>query len=172
MSLSMYQALVPPAIHALTNLVDILGKIAAHAEARKIDPTVFIKARLFPDMLPLSSQVQIACDMVKGGASRLAGVEIPRYEDNESTFPELIERASKTIAYLQTFKPEQIDGSEAKQITLTLRSGDRHFAGQDYLCYYVLPNLYFHVSTAYGIARSNGVELGKADFLGANRKPG
>lgn len=166
MSLSMYQAFIPPAIRALSNLAAFLDKIATHAETRKIDPAVFVNARLFPDMLPLVKQVQIASDTVKGGAARLAGQEPPKYEDNETSFPELQARIQKTINYLQSFTSEQIDGSEDKAITLAMRSGELHFKGQDYLTTYVLPNLYFHVTTAYAIARSNGVELGKRDFLG------
>lgn len=166
MSISMYQAFIPPAIRALTNLSAVLDKIASHAQARKIDPAVFVTARLFPDMLPLVKQIQIASDTVKGGAARLSGQEAPKFEDNEASFPELQARIQKTIAYLQSFTSEQIDGSEDKAITLTMRSGELHFKGQDYLTAYVLPNLYFHVTTAYAIARSNGVELGKSDFLG------
>jgi uncharacterized protein len=166
MSISMYQAFIPPAIRALNNLSAILEKIATHAEVRKIDPSVFVSARLFPDMLPLAKQIQIASDTVKGGAARLSGQEAPKYEDNEASFPELQARIQKTIDYLQSFKPEQIDGSEDKDVTLAMRSGDLHFKGLAYLTTYVLPNLYFHVTTAYAIARSNGVELGKRDFLG------
>lgn len=166
MSISMYQAFIPPAIRALTNLAAILDKIAVHAEARKIDPTVFVTARLFPDMLPLVKQIQIASDTVKGGAARLSGQDAPKFEDNEANFPELQSRIQKTIDYLQGFTPELIDGSEDKDITLVMRNGDLHFKGMTYLTTYVLPNLYFHVTTTYAIARSNGVELGKRDFLG------
>jgi len=166
MSISMYQAFIPPTIRTLTNLAGILDKIVAHADARKIDPTVFVAARLFPDMLPFVKQIQIASDTVKGAAARLAGQEAPKFEDDEVSFPELQARIQKTIVYLQGFKPEQIDGSEDKAITLVMRSGDLHFKGQDYLATFVLPNLYFHVTTAYAIARSNGVDLGKRDFLG------
>lgn len=167
MSISMHQAFVPPVTHALNSLAAILDKIAAHCEARKIDPAVFVNARLFPDMFPLSRQVQIASDMSKGGAARLAGQEPPSWEDNETSIADLIARLRKTIDYLQSFRPEQIDGSEERPIVLKTRSGERHFKGQDYLSYYVLPNVYFHITTAYGIARSNGVEIGKTDFLGA-----
>jgi uncharacterized protein len=166
MSLSMYQAFIPPAIRALSNLAAIVDKIAAHAEARKIAPEVLIGARLFPDMLPFVKQIQIASDTVKGGAARLAGVDAPVFVDDEASFPELQARIQKTIAYLQSFTPEQIDGSEDKDITVAMRSGDLHFKGQAYLLGFVIPNLYFHISTAYAIARSNGVELGKRDFLG------
>jgi uncharacterized protein len=166
MKMSMYQASLPLFKRMLTNLAAILAKGAAYAEARKIDPEVLVNARLFPDMFPLSRQVQIASDSVKGCAARLAGQEIPKYEDNEKTFPELIARVNKTIAYIDTFKPEDIDGSEDKAITIPLRSGDLHFDGMTYLLHFALPNFYFHVTTAYNILRHCGVEVGKMDFLG------
>jgi uncharacterized protein len=166
MSISMFQASVPPIIRALTNLRAILEKAAAHAEARRIDPSVLVSARLYPDMYPLSRQVQIATDMAKGGASRLAGKEIPRYEDNEYTFPELIARLDKTIALLEAFKPDEMDGSEEKTITLQLHERTLTFKGQQYLLDYVLPNVYFHATTAYAILRHNGVDIGKKDFIG------
>lgn len=166
MSISMYLASVPPILRALTNLRAILEKAAAHAEAKKIDPLVLVNARLYPDMYPLSRQVQIATDNAKGAASRLAGMEPPKYEDNESTFPELVARIDKTIALLETFKPEQIDGSEDKTITLPMRDRTLTFKGMPYLLDYVLPTIYFHVTTAYAILRHNGVEIGKRDFMG------
>jgi hypothetical protein len=162
----MYQAFIPGAVRALENCISVLNKIAAHAEAKNIDPSVFVNARLAPDMFPLSRQVQIASDTVKGGAARLAGEEPPKYEDNETTFPELVARLRKTADYLQSFKPAQIDGSEERPITIKSRGGDLNFNGQNYLITFVLPNLYFHVTTTYAIARHNGVELGKKDFLG------
>jgi uncharacterized protein len=165
-TISMYQASVPVFIRMLGNLRAILAKGAAHAEARKFDPAVLINGRLAPDMFALARQVQIAADMAKGAAARLAGVEPPKYEDNETTFPELHARIDKTIAFLETLKPAQIDGSEARSITLTMRSGTRSFVGLPYLVDFVLPNLYFHATTAYNILRHNGVELGKGDFLG------
>lgn len=166
MSISMYQASVPPLVRSLTNLGTILQKAAAHAEAKKIDPSVLINSRLYPDMFPLSRQVQIATDNAKGAASRLAGMEPPKFEDNEFSFPELVARIDKTIAFLQTFKPQQIDGSEDKTITLPMRDRTLTFKGMPYLLDYVLPNVYFHITTAYGILRHNGVEIGKQDFLG------
>jgi len=166
MSISMYLASIPPILRALTNLRAILEKAAAHAEARKIEPSVLINARLYPDMFPLSRQVQIATDNAKGAASRLAGTEPPKYEDNESTFPELVARIDKTVALLETFKPGQIDGSEDKTITLPMHDRTLTFKGMPYLLDYVLPNIYFHVTTAYDILRHNGVEIGKKDFLG------
>lgn len=166
MTISMYQASVPVFIHMLNNLAAILEKAAAHAEAKKIDPAVLINSRLAPDMFPLSRQVQIATDGAKGCAARLAGLEPPRYEDNESTFPELIARLRKTIDYLAAFTPAQIDGSEEKTIVMKFRDSSRTFVGLPYLLHYVLPNFYFHVTTAYAILRHCGVELGKQDFLG------
>lgn len=167
MTISMYQASVPPMIRSLSNLREILLKTAAYAEARKIDPAVLVGARLYPDMYPLSRQVQIATDMAKGGASRLAGKEIPKYEDNESTIPELVARLENTITLLKSFQPGDIDGSEDKLISLTLHNNTLTFKGQQYLLGYVLPNVYFHVTTAYAILRHNGVEIGKKDFIGS-----
>ena len=164
--MSMYQASVPVLKRMLNNLSDILEKGAAHAEAKKIDPAVLIASRLYPDMFALARQVQTATDTAKGCAARLAGKEIPKYEDNEATFPELAARIRKTVAFLDTFKPEQIDGMEDKSITLKLRGGDLSFTGMSYLLHFALPNFYFHVTTAYDILRHNGVEVGKMDFLG------
>ena len=166
MSISMYQAFIPGAVHALESLIEILNKVAAHAEARNIDPAIFVNARLAPDMFPLSRQVQIASDTVKGGAARLSGEEPPKYDDFETSFPELVARLRKTIDYLQTFKPAQIDDSEERAVVIKTRTTDLHFNGLSYLTGFVLPNLYFHVTTAYAIARHNGVELGKKDYLG------
>jgi hypothetical protein len=168
MKMSMYQAAVPPSIRSLTNLVAILEKAVAHCEAKKIDPVVLVNARLFPDMFPLSRQVQIATDVAKGGAARLAGQDPPAYEDKESTFAELIARVQKTIVFLKTFREEQFAGCEDKTITLKMRSGDRKMQGLPYVQSFVLPNVYFHVTTAYNILRHNGVEIGKQDFLGAD----
>lgn len=167
MSLSMYQASIPVITRFLGNLSAVLAKAEAHATAKKIDPSVFINARLAPDMFPLSRQIQIATDVTKGGAARLAGVDIPSYEDKETTFPELQERIKKTIAFVQSMKAEQIDGSEGKVIKLKVGGRDLEFKGQDYLLNFVLPNLFFHVTTAYAILRHNGVEIGKMDYLGA-----
>ncbi|CAN0618903.1 conserved protein of unknown function [Burkholderia multivorans] len=168
MSISMYQASVPVLIRGLTNLQHILGKAQAHAAARQIDPSVLTGARLFPDMLPLARQVYIATDTAKGCAARLAGVEAPVYDDVEKTFDELHARVQKTIDYLKGFDAAQIDGSEARQITLKMRVGPLEFTGLTYLLHFVLPNFFFHVTTAYDILRHNGVELGKLDFLGGH----
>jgi len=166
MSLSMHQISIPVFARALNNLAAILNKAATHVEARKIDPSVLINYRLAPDMLPLSRQVQIASDTAKGCAARLAGVDVPSFADTETTFPELQERIDKTLAFLNTLTAEQIDGSESRTVTIQLRGKDVQFVGLAYLTSFVLPNLYFHVTTAYAILRHNGVELGKADYLG------
>ena len=166
MSLSMYQASIPAFIKILNNLSAILDKAASHAEAKKIDLSVFVNARLFPDMFPFSRQIQIATDAVKGCAARLAGVEPPSFPDTESTFPELKARIAKTVAFLESFKPAQIDGSEERKIALKVGGQDLTFLGQPYLFTFVIPNFYFHVTTAYDILRHNGVAIGKMDFLG------
>lgn len=166
MTISMYQASVPVSIRTLNNLVGILEKGATYAETKKIDPSVLVNNRLSPDMFPLSRQVQIASDIAKRGAAELAGIEAPKFEDNETTFSELIDRIQKTISYLDTFKPEQIDGSESRTITLKMGNNTLSFQGIPFLLYFVLPNVYFHVTTAYDILRHCGVEVGKQDFLG------
>ena len=162
----MYQASVPVFARALNNLAVILEKAAAHAEARKIDPVVLINTRLYPDMLSLLRQVQIATDSAKGGVARLAGGEPPKYEDNEASIPDLIARLRKTIAYLESIKPEQIDGSEDKTVTWKTQTTTRSMQGLPYLLSHVTPNVYFHVTTAYAILRHCGIEIGKQDFLG------
>lgn len=166
MSISMYQASVPALVRSLMNLVAILEKGAAHAEVKKIDPTVLINSRLYPDMFPLGKQVQIATDVARRGVARLAGVEAPKVEDNETTFAELIARVQNAIAYLKTFTAAQIDGSEDKSIALPIGTDTMIFEGMPYLLHFVMPNVYFHVTTTYGILRHCGVELGKLDFLG------
>ncbi len=166
MSLSMFEAAVPPLARSLSNLVGILSKAAAHAEAKGIDPTVLLQARLYPDMFPLVRQVQIATDIARRGLARLAGVESTAMEDNEASFEELISRIGTTLVSLEGFLPEQMDGTETKAIELTIRGETLHFSGQSFLLLFVLPNVYFHVTTAYAILRHNGVELGKRDFLG------
>ena len=166
MTISMYKASVPTFIRMLDNLAAILEKAAAHAEARKIDPAVLVGSRLFPDMFPLVKQVQIATDAAKGGAARLAGLEPPAFEDNEATFADLVARVRKTVAYLQTLEPGQIDGSEDRTVTWKTRSATKSMQGMPYLLNHVLPNLYFHITTTHGILRHNGVEIGKGDYLG------
>jgi len=166
MTMSMYQASVPTFIRMLGNLTTVLDRGATYAAARKIEPAVLINSRLFPDMFPFGRQVQIVTDNAKGGAARLAGLEPPKYEDNEASFPELIARVDKTVAYLKTFKPEQIDSAEDRTITLTLGGKPMTFQGMPYLLNLVLPNIYFHITTAYNILRHNGVDVGKTDYLG------
>ncbi|MEH1776569.1 DUF1993 domain-containing protein [Nostoc sp.] len=166
MTISMYKASIPVFIRTLNNLANILEKGAIYAETKKIDPSVLINSRLSPDMFPLSKQVQIASDITNRGAARLAGIEAPKFEDNETTFSQLIDRIHQTISHLNTLKSEQIDGSEEREISLQMRDNTLSFQGMPYLFYFVLPNLYFHVTTAYDILRHCGVELGKGDFLG------
>ncbi|MDR3438386.1 DUF1993 domain-containing protein [Telmatospirillum sp.] len=166
MSLSMYQASVPVFLRGLANLSAILDKAAVYAEARKIDPAVLINARLAPDMFPLSRQVQIVSDVVKGGMARLAGVAIPAFADTETTFSELKDRIAKTRDFISGLKAAQIDGTEDKNIVHPMHSGDLCLPGQAYLLSFVLPNFFFHVTTAYGILRHNGLDVGKKDYLG------
>jgi hypothetical protein len=166
MTMSMYSASVPMMKTMLTTLSTILGKAAAFAEARKIDPLVLTAARLAPDMLPLTRQVYIATDISKGGIARLAGVEIPKYEDVETSIPDLQARIAKTLAFIDSIPAAQIDGTEEKTITITMAKQDVQMTGQKYLTWFVLPNVVFHVTTAYAILRHNGVEIGKRDFLG------
>jgi uncharacterized protein len=165
MAISMYQASVPVFIRNLNNLSAILDKAMAHADAKKIDHAVLLNLRLFPDMLNFIKQIQIATDFAKGAAARLAGVEVPKYEDTEVSFADLKARIQKTIAFVQTFTPAQIDGSEEREINLTIGGNALQLKGQSYLLHMVLPNFYFHATTAYAILRSNGVEVGKRDFV-------
>lgn len=166
MTISMYQASVPVFIRTLGNLKGIVDKAAAHAQERKIDESAFLGARLFPDMLAFTRQVQIATDFARGTAARLAGNEPPSYEDREQSFAELASRIDRTVAYLRTLSPAQIDGSEAREIVRQIRGESKKFNGQDYLLLYALPNFYFHTTTAYAILRHNGLDIGKADFIG------
>lgn len=168
MPLSMFHASIPVFTCQLASLSAILKKAEAHAGTRKIDSSVFTNARLAPDMFALSRQVQSATDSAKGCGARLAGKEVPRYEDTETTFPDLQARIAKTVAFLQSLGPELIDGSESRTITLKLRGSEVRFSGQDYLLNFALPNFFFHAVTAYGILRHNGVEIGKQDFLGGS----
>jgi hypothetical protein len=167
MTISMYQASVPVFIRMLTNLNVILAKGAAHAQAKKIDESVLLNARLSPDMFPLTKQVHIATDFARGTGARLAGLETPEYEDNEKTFAELMARVERSLDYLRTLKPAQIDGSETREISRPLGTQPRKFTGINYLLQFALPNFYFHATTTYAILRHNGIELGKGDFIGA-----
>ena len=166
MTISMYQASAPRFANMLKNLSALLDKAQAHCEARKIDPAALTAFRLYPDMFPFTRQVQIACDTAKGAVARLAGVEIPKHEDTEQTFAELKARIAKTLDFVGSVKPAQIDGSEAKEVVLKMRAGDVKFNGMQYLLGHAWPNFYFHVTTAYAILRHNGVEVGKRDFIG------
>ena len=161
MAISMYQITIPVFTRALNNLSAILNKGAAHAEAKKIDPAVLLNTRLFPDMFPLARQVRAATDHAINACGRLAGVELPTFANTEASIPELEERVAR-----QAIKPEQIDGSEDKEITMKFASGERKFSGQSLLLNFCLPNFYFHATTAYDILRQSGVELGKRDFMG------
>ncbi|HEY8359854.1 MAG TPA: DUF1993 domain-containing protein [Ramlibacter sp.] len=166
MSFSMHTASVPLLQHMLRNLVHILDKAEAHAEARKFDPAALTTFRLAPDMLPLTRQVLIACDAAKNGVARLAGVEAPKFEDNEATFGELKARIQKTVHFLDGVPASAMDGADAREITFPVgRDKTRTLSGQDYLTTWMLPNFFFHVTTTYAILRHNGVELGKADYL-------
>jgi hypothetical protein len=165
MPLSMSQASAPVFLQGLRGLSGVLNKAAAHAEAKKIDQNAYLQARLYPDMLPMTRQVQIACDFAKGAVSRLAGVDMPTYEDTELSFAELKARIDKTMAYIAAVDPKAIDGSEDRDIVLVRRGESFTFKGQPYLLEQALPNFWFHVTTAYAILRHNGVEIGKKDFL-------
>ncbi len=167
MSLSMYSSSIPVLIRNLNNLSVLLGKAANYASEKEIDETVLVSARLFPNMLPLANQVQIACDVSKGAAARLGGVEAPKYEDNEATFDELQTRISNTLEFLESVPADKLEGTEQKEITLQAGPNELTFSGSTYLQSFVLPNVYFHTTTAYNILRHNGVEIGKMDFLGA-----
>ena len=166
MLISMYQASAPRFANALKNLSAILDKTQAHVEAKKIDPAVLLASRLYPDMFPLVRQIQIASDSAKGPVARLAGVDVPKYEDTEETIAELKARIATTIDFVSSFKPAQIDGSEDKDIHLKLGSREVDWKGMQYLLGFALPNFYFHVVTAYDILRHNGVEIGKRDYIG------
>ncbi len=165
MTISMYRASVPIFQQMLPCLSAVLDKAATHAAARKIEPPVLLNARLYPDMFPLTRQVQIACDFAKGAVARLAGQEPPKFEDNEASFDELKARIAKTLDFIKEFKPPQIDGSEERDITIMLGGNPRTFKGENYLVSLVIPNFFFHTTTAYAILRHNGVELGKRDYM-------
>jgi len=166
MPLSMHQAAVPVFVQALGALSKVLDKAQAHAAARKIDPAVLMAARLAPDMFPFVKQVQLTCDFAKGATARLAGVEVPAWPDAEKSFDDLKDRIRRTLDYVQSFKPTQIDGSEAREVKLSIAGAPVTIKGQPYLLHFVLPNLFFHAAAAYAILRHNGVELGKRDFMG------
>lgn len=166
MSLSLYEASVPVFLRALRTLDRLLEKGEAHARARGADPDALLPSRLIFDMLPLSRQVQIATDMAKNGAARLAGVDPLRFEDDEATLAQLRARIARAIDYIGTFRPEQYTDAADRVVTFRTRDGERSFEGRAYLFEYVLPNLFFHLTTAYNLLRQAGVPIGKADFLG------
>jgi uncharacterized protein len=167
MSITMYQATVTTCARALGSLAAILEKAAAYAQARKIDPAVLLQTRLVPDMLPLSSQIFIANDIAGGGAARLAGIEVPTFDGRDKTLAELIINTRRTIAYLESLKPQQFEGSEDRTVSWQTRTSSKSMQGLPYLLTHVLPNVYFHVTTAYDILRQSGLQIGKQDYLGA-----
>jgi uncharacterized protein len=166
MTISMYQASVPRFVNILGNLSNILDKAQAHVDAKKLDTATLTNYRLFPDMLPMTAQVQIACDTAKGVVARLAGVPIPVYEDNEKTLADLKARVAKTIAFIQTVTPAQVDGTEEKEIVIKRGDKETRYTGMQFLLGHAVPNFYFHVTTTYNILRHNGIEIGKRDYLG------
>ena len=166
MAMSMYQVSIPQFTKMLTNLSNILIKGEEYANAKGLDSKALIEGWLAPDMFPLTKQVQIACDQVKNGMARIAGVEPPKFEDNEESFADLQERIAKTMTFANSLKPEQIDGTEAKEIKFSIKEWNFEFVGEQYLLTWIIPNFYFHVTTAYAILRHNGVEIGKTDYLG------
>jgi hypothetical protein len=167
MPISMYDFSIPMLTRGLTNMSAILDKAAAHAATKKFDPVVLAQARLYPDMHPLARQVQIACDTAKGAAARLAGIEVPKHEDTETTLAELKARIAKTVDFLQSVTPAQLKDAESRAIEIKFPNGSWKFTGLAYLTDFVLPNFYFHVSVFYALLRKNGIEVGKGDFLGA-----
>lgn len=162
----MFNSSVPVFAHFLKALSTILKKAEAHCEAKKIDPNALLQARLYPDMLPLIRQVQIACDFAKGASARLAGAEVPSYPDEEQSFADLQARIAKTQDFIATFKSDQYKDAATRTVSLKIGGQDMSFKGAEYLSRVVLPNFYFHLATAYGILRHNGIELGKGDFMG------
>ena len=167
MTISMHSASVPVFIRMFANMTAWLDKAEAHAQAKKFEPSVYLTARLAPDMLPFTRQIQIASDGAKFAVARLAGVEGPKFEDNEASFADLRERIAKTVAFIESVPADKIDGTEDKDIALPRRDGTLMIKGEAYLKYFVLPNFYFHMTTTYALLRHNGVEVGKSDFLGA-----
>lgn len=166
MTISMYQASVPRLVNALNNLSLVLGKAQAHIEAKKLDPKTLLEFRLYPDMLSMTRQVQIASDTAKGLVARLAGLDNPVHEDNEQSIAELQARLAKTVTFMQSVSAAQIDGTEDKAIVIKRGDKETHYKGMQFLLGHALPNVYFHSSMTYAILRHNGVEIGKRDYLG------
>ncbi len=169
MAFSIYEALVPPVTHMLGSYSGFLTKAENYLKEKGIDPKTYLDARLYEDMLPLTKQVQIATDQAKGAAARLTGGEIPKYEDNEASFDDLRARLKKTIAYMRSVDPKAFDGSEDRKIQLKFPNAEFNFVGKDYVNNWVLPNVYFHITTGYAILRMKGVPLGKPDFLSGEK---
>lgn len=167
MSFSPYSASVPVFRQILNSLAAILAKAEAHVEAKKIDPAALLQYRLYPDMLPFIRQIQIAADFAKGAGARLAGQEVPSYEDTEKTFADLQQRIARTLAFLDSLPQHEIEGAAARAITTGSGEKTKHFDGQTYLLHYALPHFFFHATTAYDILRHNGIEIGKKDFIGS-----
>lgn len=168
MAISMYQLSVPIFVRHLNGLTTCLKKAQALYAEKKCDESSLLGYRLYPDMFNFTRQVQIATDYARNCAALLAGLEAPKYEENESSFAGLIARVERTVAYLNSIKPEQIDGSEGKTVTVKLRDREATYTGLDLVLNRSIPNFYFHTTTAYGILRHNGVEIGKKDFMGAS----
>jgi hypothetical protein len=167
MTFSMYSASVPVFKQVLNSLSAIIDKAEAHAAAKKIEPAALLQARLFPDMFPFMRQVQVAADFAKGAAARLAGVDMPKFEDTEQTFAELKQRIAKTLAFIDSVPQDGIEASAQRDITTGSGEKAKQWKGQVYLVHYALPHFYFHATTAYNILRHNGVEIGKKDFVGS-----
>lgn len=167
MTLNMYQASVPVILQMFGSIAAVLDKAAAQAAERKIDPTVLVNARLAPDMIPLSGQIQIMTDHAKGCAARLAGIEIPSYADTEKTIDELKARIAKTVDFVKSVTPDQINGAEDREVVLKIGGNDLKLKGSQYFFHFFLPNFYFHATTAYDILRHNGIQIGKRDFIGS-----
>ncbi len=165
MSLTMHSASVPVFVRQLNAMLGWLDKAQAHAEARKFDSANYLGLRLAPDMLPFTRQIQIACDMAKGCVARLAGHEVPKWDDTEASLDDLRARIRKTVDYVQSVPAAAFEGSETREIVLPTRAGELRYSGEDYLRHFVLPNVFFHATTTYALLRHAGVELGKSDFL-------
>ena len=167
MPITMFSASVPVFVRMLGNLDAWLVKAEAHAQAKKFEPAVYLSARLAPDMLPFTTQIQIACDGAKFCVSRLSGAEAPKFDDKEASIADLRERVRATIAFITSVAADKIDGTDDKDVTIPRRDGTLTLKGDAYLKHFVLPNFFFHLTTTYALLRHNGVELGKMDFLGA-----
>ena len=163
----MYSASVPVFKQILTSLAAIIDKAEAHAAEKKIEPAALLQARLFPDMFPFTRQVQVAADFAKGAAARLAGAEVPKYEDDEQSFADLKERIAKTVAFIDSLPQDAVEASAQRDITTGSGEKAKQWKGQVYLVHYALPHFFFHATTAYDILRHNGVEMGKKDFVGS-----